>query len=286
MVGAVPERYGWDGASDVDLDTYFAMARGRQTGGVDVTAMEMTKWFDTNYHYIVPELERGHEVPLQPRASRWSSTRRRRSTGSRPSPCSSARSASCCRASRAGEEFDRLTARPASSRCTPRSGGSWASWARVGADRRAGAGRGPHPGELEPLERAYEHSPPSIAAPKIVATYFDHVGDAYPVLAGCRSPACTSTSSRPAQPRAGRAARLARGQDPVRRGGRRPQRLDQRPRAASTCSRSCERRGDRVVVSTSCSLLHSPVDKRNEPRLDAEVRRWMRSRAEARRGGR
>ncbi len=38
----------------MDLDTYFAMARGRQS--VDVTAMEMTKWFDTNYHYIVPEL--------------------------------------------------------------------------------------------------------------------------------------------------------------------------------------------------------------------------------------
>src|SRR5581483_2519139 len=51
LVGAVPERYGWDGG-DVDLDTYFAMARGRQ----DATAMEMTKWFDTNYHYIVPEL--------------------------------------------------------------------------------------------------------------------------------------------------------------------------------------------------------------------------------------
>ena len=59
MVGAVPSALwvGW--SSDVDLDTYFAMARGRQTGGVDVTAMEMTKWFDTNYHYIVPELERG-----------------------------------------------------------------------------------------------------------------------------------------------------------------------------------------------------------------------------------
>src|SRR3954463_7013003 len=59
LVGAVPERYGWDGSADVDLDTYFAMARGRQGDGVDVTAMEMTKWFDTNYHYIVPELERG-----------------------------------------------------------------------------------------------------------------------------------------------------------------------------------------------------------------------------------
>src|SRR5215204_4732008 len=50
LVGAVPERYGWDGG-EADLATYFAMARGRQGDGVDVTAMEMTKWFDTNYHY-------------------------------------------------------------------------------------------------------------------------------------------------------------------------------------------------------------------------------------------
>src|SRR6185503_11272638 len=67
LVGAVPGRYGWDGSSDVDLDTYFAMARGRQGGGVDVTAMEMTKWFDTNYHYIVPELERGAKFALSSR---------------------------------------------------------------------------------------------------------------------------------------------------------------------------------------------------------------------------
>ena len=56
MVGAVPARYGWT-ADAVDLDTYFAMARGAQSGGLDVPAMEMTKWFDTNYHYIVPEFE-------------------------------------------------------------------------------------------------------------------------------------------------------------------------------------------------------------------------------------
>jgi 5-methyltetrahydropteroyltriglutamate--homocysteine methyltransferase len=53
-LGCVPERYNWKGGS-VDLDTYFAMARGRQDGKQDVTAMEMTKWFDTNYHYMVPE---------------------------------------------------------------------------------------------------------------------------------------------------------------------------------------------------------------------------------------
>src|SRR6058998_1118093 len=63
LVGAVPKRYGWAGGP-VDLDTYFAMARGVQTGGRDVTAMEMTKWFDTNYHYIVPEFEPGQAFRL------------------------------------------------------------------------------------------------------------------------------------------------------------------------------------------------------------------------------
>lgn len=57
-LGLVPERYQWSG-DRVDLDTYFAMARGYQKDGVDVTAMEMTKWFDTNYHYLVPEFEEG-----------------------------------------------------------------------------------------------------------------------------------------------------------------------------------------------------------------------------------
>ncbi len=62
-LGLIPERYNWDGGQ-VDLDTYFAMARGRQQGDVDVTAMEMTKWYDTNYHYIVPEFEEGMEPKL------------------------------------------------------------------------------------------------------------------------------------------------------------------------------------------------------------------------------
>jgi 5-methyltetrahydropteroyltriglutamate--homocysteine methyltransferase len=58
MVGAVPSLYGWRGG-EVPLDTYFAMARGS-----DVPALEMTKWFDTNYHYIVPEFARGQVFTL------------------------------------------------------------------------------------------------------------------------------------------------------------------------------------------------------------------------------
>ena len=49
MLGVVPKRFG----ESLDLDTYFAMARGSKTA----IACEMTKWFDTNYHYIVPEFE-------------------------------------------------------------------------------------------------------------------------------------------------------------------------------------------------------------------------------------
>jgi 5-methyltetrahydropteroyltriglutamate--homocysteine methyltransferase len=59
LLGVIPERYGKvEGL--VDTETYFAMARGKQ----NVTAMEMTKWFDTNYHYIVPEFKKGQSFRL------------------------------------------------------------------------------------------------------------------------------------------------------------------------------------------------------------------------------
>ena len=58
LVGAVPDRYQPLLAERPDLTLYFAMARGIQRAGVDIPAMEMTKWFDTNYHYLVPEFSR------------------------------------------------------------------------------------------------------------------------------------------------------------------------------------------------------------------------------------
>ena len=66
LIGAVPARYDWDGET-VDTDLYFTMARGAQGDpahagcghAADTTAQEMTKWFDTNYHFLVPELTAG-----------------------------------------------------------------------------------------------------------------------------------------------------------------------------------------------------------------------------------
>src|SRR5690606_29341537 len=46
---------------NTELDLYFGMARGYQQKGLDITAMEMTKWFDTNYHYIVPEFYKNQQ---------------------------------------------------------------------------------------------------------------------------------------------------------------------------------------------------------------------------------
>ncbi len=54
-LGIVPQRHKDTGLNGLDL--YFAIARGYQKNGKDVVASEMTKWFDTNYHYIVPEFE-------------------------------------------------------------------------------------------------------------------------------------------------------------------------------------------------------------------------------------
>ena len=56
LLGNVPERYGCQ-EGDVTMDAYFSMARGDDKN----PALEMTKWFDTNYHYLVPEFHHGTE---------------------------------------------------------------------------------------------------------------------------------------------------------------------------------------------------------------------------------
>jgi 5-methyltetrahydropteroyltriglutamate--homocysteine methyltransferase len=64
LFDAIPERY--RALADADpLAGYFALARGTQSDGHDLHALEMTKWFDTNYHYLVPELKKGQTFRLR-----------------------------------------------------------------------------------------------------------------------------------------------------------------------------------------------------------------------------
>jgi 5-methyltetrahydropteroyltriglutamate--homocysteine methyltransferase len=67
LVGNIPARYTplvSHNRDATELDLYFAMARGYQRGGLDLTALEMTKWFDTNYHYLVPEFTKDQQFSL------------------------------------------------------------------------------------------------------------------------------------------------------------------------------------------------------------------------------
>jgi len=63
LLGVVPPRFNWQGNA-ITSDTYFAMARGRQDETDSIAACEMTKWFDTNYHYLVPEIHKGQEFKI------------------------------------------------------------------------------------------------------------------------------------------------------------------------------------------------------------------------------
>ena len=59
--GAIPARFGFD-SQNLTLDQYFQLARGNKTQ----FAIEMTKWFDTNYHYLVPEFHKETQFKANP----------------------------------------------------------------------------------------------------------------------------------------------------------------------------------------------------------------------------
>ncbi|WP_265497436.1 5-methyltetrahydropteroyltriglutamate--homocysteine S-methyltransferase [Providencia rustigianii] len=63
LLGNVPPRHQNEDGS-IDLDTLFRVARGRAPTGTPAAAGEMTKWFNTNYHYIVPEFQQGQTFSL------------------------------------------------------------------------------------------------------------------------------------------------------------------------------------------------------------------------------
>ncbi len=63
LLGNVPARHQNNDGS-VDIDTLFRIGRGRAPTGEPAAAAEMTKWFNTNYHYMVPEFVKGQQFKL------------------------------------------------------------------------------------------------------------------------------------------------------------------------------------------------------------------------------
>ena len=277
LVGAVPERYG-DAGGDVDLDTYFAMARGR----ADATAMEMTKWFDTNYHYLVPELGPATEFRLAARPKPLVELAEARELGIATRPVLLGPVTFLLLGKPADgvpATFDRLRpARPAAGGVRRAAGRAGGRRGRVGAARRAGLRPGPVAAELDALGRAYDRLGQVPARPKLlVSSYFDHLGDALGVLAGAPVDGIGLDLTRDG----------ARNLDLLAAAGGIGDRtlvagvvdgrnvwVNDLERSLSTLATLLGLAGE-VVVSTSCSLQHVPIDLDAEQALDPEIRPWL-----------
>ncbi|TDD72771.1 5-methyltetrahydropteroyltriglutamate--homocysteine S-methyltransferase [Actinomadura darangshiensis] len=270
LVDAIPDRY----RHLTGLDRYFAMARGVQ----DVPPLEMTKWFDTNYHYIVPEVGPG--------------TRFRLAEGAAAKPLAEYREAKArgvdTRPVLVGPLTYLLLAKPAVDGFRPldlldglvdvyaevleRLAGSGAEWVQLDepalvADRSAE--------EIDALARAYARLGRLTSRPRLmVSTYFGTVGaGALRVLAGGRVEAIgldfvagpgnlDVLASVGGLPRKTLVAGVV--------DGRNVWRTDLR-HAKATCA-SLLGLVDRLVVGTSCSLMHVPIDLDAETTLAPDVR--------------
>jgi 5-methyltetrahydropteroyltriglutamate--homocysteine methyltransferase len=279
LVGAVPPRYE-HGGGDVDLDTYFAMARGRQSGGVDVTAMEMTKWFDTNYHYIVPELGPGTSFALSS-SKPFDHFTEAKELGIVTKPVLVG-PVTFLLLGKSGEgapgDFDRLTLLDpllqVYAEVLARLGELGAEWVQL--DEPAFASDR-SPAELEALARACERLAAVDGAPRIaVSSYFDHAGEAVALLAGSAVDGIGLDLHRG-----------PRNLELLREAGGIPTKalfagvVEGRNVWINDLNGSLDLLDElkdlagEVVVSSSCSLQHAPIDIDAEPDLDEELRSWM-----------
>ncbi|MSO41251.1 MAG: 5-methyltetrahydropteroyltriglutamate--homocysteine S-methyltransferase [Solirubrobacterales bacterium] len=285
LFGAVPDRYGHE-VGDVGLDLYFAMARGRQADGVDVTAMEMTKWFDTNYHYIVPELGPDTRFSLSASKPFDEHAEAMEELGIDTVPVLIGPVSFLLLAKPAegvDEGFDRLSLLEplleAYGEVLERLAEQGADWVQLDEPCFV-EDRSEH--ELDALRLAYEELARVRERTRIcVKTYFDHSGDAYGVLRNL--------------PVEGVGLDFVRGLHNVeliaKQGGLEDRWLfagivDGRNVWISDLEHSLDlleglsTRTSQLVVSSSCSLMHSPLDLDAEPAgvdadLDDEMRSWM-----------
>ncbi|MEU8258161.1 5-methyltetrahydropteroyltriglutamate--homocysteine S-methyltransferase [Micromonospora inaquosa] len=270
-VGAVPQRFAHLGLSE--LNTYFAMARG-----VDAEpALELTKWFDTNYHYLVPEIDDDTVFAANPvKALREYREAREVGIETRPVLVGPATFLLLAKPSVPGRDpIDRLPdlidVYADILRALAADGVQWVQLDEPAyvTDRTAA--------EIDALREAYNRLCAVQQRPKIfVATYFATLDDALPAL--LNTPVEAIGLDLVAGP--GNLQRLAgagqlRGKTIVAGlvDGRNVWRTDLR--AAISAGAAVTGLADHVAVSTSCSLLHVPVDLSAETALDPNLRQRL-----------
>ena len=278
LVGNVPARYGWSGG-DVDLDTYFAMARGR-TGTHDVPALEMTKWFDTNYHYIVPEFSASSTFALSS-TKPFDALAEAQAAGVENTKVVLVGPITYLLLGKAHDErFDTLTLLdallPVYEQVVARLDAQGARWIQFDEPILV---TGVDSGVTDALARAYTRLKAAAASANIViSTYFDHVADIYPELVALpvdgfgfdfvRGGETLNAIQRHGFP-AGKTL-IAGVVD-----GRNVWKNDLRTTLGLLQNIQHLAPDANLQVSASTSLLHVPISVAREPQLDAEVRSWL-----------
>jgi 5-methyltetrahydropteroyltriglutamate--homocysteine methyltransferase len=265
LFNAVPERF----AGLDHLDAYFAMARGAK----GIAPLEMTKWFDTNYHYLVPELGPGTDLRLAGDKP-VREYREARSYGIETRPVLLGPVSFLLLSKAAEPGFQPLSLlNPLLDGYGELLGELHAAGARwVQLDEPALAADRTRD-ELAALQRVYDRLGSLRTRPSLlVSTYFGEIGDALPVLAGSPVEAIGLDFAAGPGNREALAATGGIGGKTLVAGvvdGRNVWRADI-PAALSLCASLLGLAG-RVTVGTSCSLLHVPLDLAAETSLAPEL---------------
>lgn len=272
-VGAVPPRFATEAAPT--LDTLFQMARGVSQGGKETFACEMTKWFDTNYHYLVPEFSRDQAFSLQ-WTQLFDEVAEAHALGHAVKPVVLGPLSYLWLGKVKGEEFDKLELLerllPVYVQIFHRLAEQGVEWVQIDepalvldlpADWKAA---------YESVYNLLQRAP----LKKLVATYFGGLEDNLGLA--CNLPV---DGLHVDLMRAPEQLPLILDRLPTYKvlslgvvNGRNIWRCDLSA-ALALLEQASERWAERLWVSTSCSLLHSPVDLQLEDQLDEELLTWL-----------
>ncbi|MBR9882375.1 MAG: 5-methyltetrahydropteroyltriglutamate--homocysteine S-methyltransferase [Oceanospirillales bacterium] len=270
MFGLIPDRFR-DGSTDSELDNYFRMARGRAPSGEPVRALEMTKWFDTNYHYLAPELDNNTRPSLAPHKL-LNEIEQARAEGFNPKPVLIG-PVTLLWLSRGENRLNHLPALLEHyAALLAQLGAQSLEWVQI--DEPILALDLPSQWQ-EALRTAYA----ALGAQSVkllLTTYFGDLRDNLDLCLGLPVDGFHLDALRGGQEYIQAAKRI--GEDQVLSVGI----IDGRNIWKTDLNLALEHLqplkralGERLWISTSCSLLHVPVDLDRESKLDAEQRSWL-----------
>ncbi len=280
LLGAVPARFAQSGLETVELDTLFRMARGRAPKGTPAAACEMTKWFDTNYHYIVPELVPNQSYRIA-RSYLFDQIEEAQALGHRVKPVIPGpltwlwlgKGDAFVHGASDSAKLDLLNnLLPVYKQVLQQIKALGVEWVQIDEPI---LGLDLPPAWQNAFKLAYDEMAQA-GVPILLATYFQHLQENVQVLNGLPVQGVHIDLVR-APDQLDDVLAVLSDEQVLSLGiidGRNVWRTDL-DKARALVETAAARRGDRLWLAPSCSLLHVPVDLDAEKDLDAELRGWL-----------